>query len=128
MPDRPERSLPKQLSEQDRQILSERLNTLGTMLDVFPETPVDGVPNPHLLSKAEAWARAAVIVIFNTFNTLVATPYRTRQMDAAVDTIKQAFHAVFELAFSTKRRPNEADFQRARTAIEDALTACHRLV
>lgn len=128
MPQKQERLDPKSLNVDDKRHLKERLNSLQHMLEAFPDVPCDDPPEGDLLAKAETWARATTVAIFNIFNLLAQVPYRTRQMDKAVDQVKRAFHAVFELVFSTKRDPIAEDFQRARSAVEDLLITCRRLV
>ncbi len=128
MPQKQERLDPKSLNEDVKRHLKERLGSLQHMLEAFPEAPAEDPPERDLLAKTETWARSATVAIFNIFNLLAQVPYRTRQMDKAVDQVKRAFHAVFELVFSTKRSPIAEDFQRARSAVEDLLITCRRLV
>ena len=128
MPLEMEMARSKQLNEVEKRLLAERLKALDSMLAAFPESPVNELPDHQLLNKAEAWARAATIDIYNTFNMLAEIPYRTRQMDAAADNVRRAFHAAFELMFSTRREPRAADFLRARTAVKMALESCNRLI
>ena len=118
----------KSLNDDDRQNLNQRLDSLQGMLDLFPDVSVVEPPQQDTLAKTEAWSRTATVAIFNIFNLLAQIPYRTRQMDKAVDQVKRAFHAVFELVFSTKRSPMADDFDRARSAVEHLLITCRRLV
>ena len=118
----------KQLNETEKQLLLERLKAFDILLKHFPDAPPDEHPDEKRLKDAEIWARAATIDIYNTFNVLAAVSYRTRQMDAAADHIGRAFHAAFELVFSTKRGASPIDFARARSAVETALKSCNRLV
>lgn len=124
----PFKAMPKQLTENEKQLLVERLTELDGLTRRFPDIPANGVFDHRWLERIENWARAATVAIFNTFHVLAEIPYRTRQMDTAIEHVRHAFHAVFELVFLSKRDPGTEEIQRAKSAVETMVVSCNRLV